>query len=136
MIWAKIIRPTVIVIALTGCLEDVSYPDEPQIEYLSFDVNENGSAVLSLNVTDGDGDLGLNPDDIEPPFCVGCDHYYNLKCEYDELRDGVWTHIELNPDEDKQVSKQLVQALKLRLTPCREAEFPHCIAHGYHVSLD
>lgn len=99
MIWAKIIRPAVIVIALTGCLEDVSYPDEPQIEYMSFVVDDNGSAVLSFNVTDGDGDLGLNSGDTLPPFCTSCEHYYNLKCEYDELRDGVWAHIELNPDE-------------------------------------
>ena len=99
MIWNKIIRLGVIVIALTGCLEDVSYPDEPQIEYMSFNLEENENAVLSFNVTDGDGDLGLDIGDTLAPFCTSCEHYYNLKCEYDELRDGVWTHIELNPDE-------------------------------------
>ena len=99
MIWGKIIRPAVAVLALTGCLEDVSFPDEPQIEFMSFIVDEADNAVLSFSVTDGDGDLGLNSDDIAPPFCPSCEHYYNLKCEYDELRDGVWTHIELNPQE-------------------------------------
>ena len=99
MIWGKIIRPAVAVLALTGCLEDVSFPDEPQIEFMSFIVDETDNAVLSFSVTDGDGDLGLNSDDIAHPFCPSCEHYYNLKCEYDELRDGVWTHIELNPQE-------------------------------------
>ena len=101
MIWAKIFKPALIAFAFTstGCLEDVSYPDEPEVEVLSFIIDETGGAVLSFNVTDGDGDLGLNSDDILDPFCPTCEHYYNLKCEYDELRDGVWTHIELNPDE-------------------------------------
>ena len=38
---------------------------------------------------------GLNSGDTLAPFCTSCEHYYNLKCEYDELRDGGWTHIEL-----------------------------------------
>ena len=99
MIWPKIIRPAVIVFALTGCIEDVSYPDEPQIEFQSFVIEDSGSAILSFNVTDGDGDLGLNSGDTLHPFCPSCEHYYNLKCEYDELREGIWTHIELNPQE-------------------------------------
>ena len=101
MIWAKIFRPALIVIAYTstGCLEEVNYPDEPVVEFLSFIIDETDGAVLSFNVVDGDGDLGLNSDDILEPFCPNCEHYYNLKCEYDELRDGVWTHIELNPEE-------------------------------------
>ena len=101
MIWAKRFRLVVFILALTstGCIEDVSYPNEPIVEFISFVVGENESAVLTFNVTDGDGDLGLNSDDILYPFCHTCEHYYNLKCEYDELRDGVWTHIELNPEE-------------------------------------
>jgi hypothetical protein len=101
MIWAKIFRSTVFVVAFasTGCLEEVTYPDVPVVEFISFITNESGGAVLSFNVTDGDGDLGLNSDDVLYPFCPTCEHYYNLKCEYDELRDGVWTHIELNPDQ-------------------------------------
>ena len=101
MIWAKIFKPAAFVIVLTstGCLEEANYPDEPIVDFISFEIADSGGAVLSFNVTDGDGDLGLNTDDILFPFCPTCEHYYNLKCEYDELRDGVWTHIELNPDE-------------------------------------
>ena len=101
MIWGKILRVSAFSVLLgsVGCLPEVEYPDEPVVDFLSFDVGPAGDAVLSFNVTDGDGDLGLDPDDIEPPFCPSCENYYNLKCEYDELRDGVWTHIELNPNE-------------------------------------
>ena len=101
MIWNKLFKPAVFLITITsiGCLEYVSYPNQPIVEFLSFEVMENNGAVLSFNVTDGDGDLGLDPEDIIFPFCPTCEHYYNLKCEYDELRDGVWTHIDLNPNE-------------------------------------
>ena len=44
-----------------GCLPEVEYPDEPVVDFLSFDVGPAGDAVLSFNVTDGDGDLGLDP---------------------------------------------------------------------------
>ena len=101
MIWNKLFKPAVFLITITsiGCLEYVSYPNQPIVEFLSFEVMENNGAVLSFNVTDGDGDLGLDPEDIIFHFCPTCEHYYNLKCEYDELRDGVWTHIDLNPNE-------------------------------------
>ena len=54
-----------------------------------IEVTDADCYPLSFNVTDGDGDLGLDPNDILHPFCQTCDHYYNLKCEYDELRENL-----------------------------------------------
>lgn len=82
---------------LVSCLPEANYPIEPVIKFITFDISEDNTAVLSIEFTDGDGDLGLNSSDILPPFCSTCDHHFNLMCEYDELRDGEWTHIPLVP---------------------------------------
>tara|TARA_B100000768_G_C11259869_1_gene368264 strand:+ start:1079 stop:1591 length:513 start_codon:yes stop_codon:yes gene_type:complete len=82
---------------LSGCIPDPNYPIEPEIEFLSFVVDESENAVLSIHFTDGDGDLGLNQSDTLAPYCSTCEHHFNLKCEYDELRNGEWTHIPLIP---------------------------------------
>jgi|TARA_B110000908_G_scaffold158778_1_gene200280 hypothetical protein len=84
-------------LSLTNCLPEPNYPNEPEINFLSFDISEDNSAVLSIEFTDGDGNLGLNSSDTLPPHCSTCDHHFNLMCEYDELRNGNWTHIPLNP---------------------------------------
>lgn len=84
---------------IASCLPQPVYPDEPAIEFLTFTVDSTDNAVLALHFTDGDGDLGLDQTDTLPPFCQTCEHHFNLRCEYDELRDGEWTHIELNPLE-------------------------------------
>lgn len=83
---------------LVGCLPEPSFPDEPSLSFVSFDLREDGSRALILAFTDGDGDVGLDQGDTLPPFCPSCAFHQNLKCEYDELRDGVWTWVELNPE--------------------------------------
>ena len=68
---------------LSGCIPDPNYPIEPEIEFLSFIVDESENAVMSIHFTDGDGDLGLNQSDTLAPYCSTCEHHFNLKCEYD-----------------------------------------------------
>ena len=59
MNWGKIFKPMVFCCALTsaGCLPEANYPDEPIVEFVSFEVDDLGSGSLIFNVTDGDGDL-------------------------------------------------------------------------------
>lgn len=85
-----------------ACLEPASYPPEPVIQFQSLVPNGN-AAELRFGFTDGDGDVGLDQEDTTGVNCPDtCEYYYNLFLEYYELRDGVWTWIELDP-EDGQV---------------------------------
>lgn len=85
------------VAGFVGCLPEPQYPLQPVIGFVSMELMENGGRELVLSFTDGDGDIGLGQGDTLPPFCAACAHHQNLKLEYEELRDGVWTPISLNP---------------------------------------
>lgn len=72
----------------SACQKKVEYPIEPEITYqgLSFlmdaDSTLTGEVILSINYTDGDGDLGLDDSDTLYPFGIGDPHYYNLLIDY------------------------------------------------------
>lgn len=85
-------------VLLGGCLEPASYPDEPVISFKSLTPNGT-AAVLKVDFTDGDGNIGLDQDDTTGVFCPDtCQFHYNLFLEYYELQDGEWTLIELDPE--------------------------------------
>lgn len=81
-----------------GCLPEVQYPDEPQIEFTSFEMQGDGSRELVISFTDGDGDVGLSQADTIPPFCPTCEFHQNLHCDYEEWQGEMWVPINLNPD--------------------------------------
>lgn len=83
--------------ALCGCLPEPAYPDVPALTFVAFEPTGSGGRTLVVEFTDGDGDVGLDSGDTLGVFCPTCPHHYNLRCEYEELREGVWTPIELNP---------------------------------------
>ncbi len=78
----------------TGCIKRETFPPEPVIKYKSFG-QFGDSASLVISFTDGDGDIGLNDSDSDPPFNTGSPYYHNLFLEYEELRQGVWTPVSL-----------------------------------------
>ncbi|HBP46008.1 MAG TPA: hypothetical protein DD635_08890 [Flavobacteriales bacterium] len=86
------------VLLLGGCLPEPSFPDEPAIEFQSFDLSASGGRELVIGFTDGDGNVGLAQADTLEPFCPTCEYHQNLKCEYQEWRDTAWVEIGLNPD--------------------------------------
>jgi len=77
-----------VLIALASCQEKVEYPVEPHITYngiaylMNADSTLTGEVVLSINYTDGDGDLGLDDADTLYPFGPNDPHYYNLLIDY------------------------------------------------------
>lgn len=80
---------------LSGCLEAVSYPDEPNIYFKALEINATGAgSELVIGFTDGDGDIGLDQADTAGVFCPDtCLYHHNLFCDYFELRDGEWVEV-------------------------------------------
>ncbi len=80
---------TIIIIVITSCLKPQSFPLEPQIEFISFNT-KGDSGIFTISFTDGDGDIGLNQEQLEPPFDTGSYYYYNLYMLYYEMMNGSW----------------------------------------------
>lgn len=82
-------------VLLFGCRKEEKFPPEPVIAFKSLEQYPQGdSASFVISFTDGDGDVGLDAYDDQPPFDTASQYYHNLFLEYDELQNGVWTSID------------------------------------------
>ena len=77
-----------------GCkTEDFGFPVEPVITFKSMEqykLNGRDSAVIiTLDYTDGDGDIGLEASDSLPPFQFGGPNFYNLFITVWEVDNGI-----------------------------------------------
>jgi hypothetical protein len=86
-------------ILLQSCLKPDSYPDEPEITFREFKIMGD-SAVLSIDFVDGDGDIGLNTSDTQPPYDPDSFYHYNLYLEYYEKMNGIWVKGTTDPAGD------------------------------------
>lgn len=73
----------IIGVALYSCIEQREYPIEPAITFKSFGTENNVAGhdsigYLTIEFTDGDGDVGLAQTDTLPPFHPGSTYYYNF----------------------------------------------------------
>lgn len=76
----------------SGCKDDRVFPIEPVISFAGFELfDDNGNQMIrvSLNFTDGNGDVGLAPGDTFPPFNTASPYYFNLWIKYFENKEGV-----------------------------------------------
>ena len=84
---------------LTAC-KMPTYPPEPHIEFRAYEwrtVTTGDSAlVLHIYFEDGDGDLGLDPEDTFPPFNLGSPYYYNIYTFYYEKIDGKFQEVTIS----------------------------------------
>jgi len=67
---------------LFSCMKKESYSVIPQIAFAGyyniFDTTKIAKrGVLTISFQDGDGDIGLNSWDLEPPFDTASIYYYN-----------------------------------------------------------
>lgn len=75
---------------LIGCFKKEEYGSTPVISYKSFEILGD-SAKLSFSFQDGEGDIGLNPDQTSTPYDINSKYHYNLYLEYFEKKDnGGW----------------------------------------------
>ncbi len=82
-----------ILASTAACLKVKTYPDKPQIELLSLQdpVGDTNMVEAIIHFTDGDGDIGLDDTDNQPPFDTASKYYNNLLLKYYiKTGDGTW----------------------------------------------
>lgn len=82
-----IISTALLVAVMSSCLKPQSYPDEPVISFTNMAITPGDSLIISIDFTDGDGDVGLAPNETNPPYDTSNRYYFNLFIEYWE-----WNH--------------------------------------------
>lgn len=95
----------VLMIFMVSCFQFQTFPPEPDIEFVSFvkipttsGIDDQGT--LTISFTDGDGDIGLNDDDLEPPFDTSSMYYYNIFVKYFEKQNGEYVEVNLEPSNN------------------------------------
>ncbi len=83
----------VCLIMLSSCIKKESYSEIPQIGFSAyyniFDTSKIAQrGVLTITFQDGDGDIGLDPSDLSPPFDTGSIYYYNYFIDLYEKKNG------------------------------------------------
>jgi hypothetical protein len=80
---------------ISSCKKTEKYPIEPSITFNNFYKISNGTNIdnyglLELDFTDGDGDIGLSENDLNPPFDSTSVYYYNFFINYYEKQHGTF----------------------------------------------
>ncbi|MEI7499630.1 MAG: hypothetical protein WCK84_04195 [Bacteroidota bacterium] len=84
------------------------YPDIPEIAFQSF-ISEFDTGMyakrgyLTISFKDGNGDIGLRPDQKEFPFDTGSIYYYNYIIDYYEKQHGTFVKISLDPSYNARI---------------------------------
>jgi hypothetical protein len=79
-----------------------SYPIVPEIEFQQFTLEFDSGiyakrGFLTIAFKDGDGDIGLRPDQTNPPYNAGSIYYYNYIIDYYEKQNGTFVKLDLTP---------------------------------------
>ena len=86
------------------------YPIEPQIEYKSFVAYDKYNALLTFKFTDGDGDIGLKPEDTLGDFNKNSIYYYNLYIKtYYKNYQGIFTDTLIFDSQTSQIDSGLIR---------------------------
>ncbi len=117
-----------------SCIKKEVFPDIPEIAFQGFttEYDSAGHATrgfLTIAFKDGNGDIGLRPDQINPPFDTGSIYYYNYIIDYYEKQNGTYVKVPLIPsynaripyltpdDANKAIKGIIVDSLELNPVP-------------------
>ena len=86
----------------SSCMKKEVFPDIPQIAFQGFTTQFDTGiyakrGFLAISFKDGNGDIGLRPNQKEPPFDTGSIYYYNYIIDYYEKQNGVFIKVALDP---------------------------------------
>lgn len=71
---------------LAACFKKKKFSETPAIQFQEF-VRHGDSAKIKISFQDGDGDIGLNENEVTGPFAPGSKYHYNLYMVYYEKDD-------------------------------------------------
>jgi len=104
--WSVLLALAVTV--LPSCIKKEVYPDIPEIAFQGFTTEFDSMQVarrgfLTISFRDGNGDIGLRPDQTEPPFDTGSIYYYNYIIDYYEKQNGTFVKVDLDPSYNARI---------------------------------
>ena len=73
-------------LVFSACFKKKKFAETPSIQFLEFTRNGD-SAKISLSFQDGEGDIGLDPDQVIAPYDPSSKYHYNLYMVYYEKDD-------------------------------------------------
>jgi hypothetical protein len=116
----------VVSVALFSCIEQREYPIEPAITYKNFTIEKSAAGTdslgfLTIEFTDGDGDVGLSQSDTFPPYDTSSEYYYNFFITFYQSTGGTFQAIttpynsripDVNPDN---IDKDLIGDITIEI---------------------
>ena len=98
-----------IVFILSACRKPVDFPDVPAITFESFEIYQDSSlAYVTIAFQDGDGNIGLNEEDVEGDFALEYNPYnifhHNLFLDFYLWENSDWVWQDYIPENAMDVS--------------------------------
>lgn len=94
-----LLAPMLLALLLSACRKEEKFSYVPAIEFVSLEaIEDEGSWTdvrLTIKFQDGDGDIGLDDDDLKAPFDTSSIYYYNCFITYFEKQNGEFVEVEL-----------------------------------------
>ena len=96
----------IIILFSASCGNKNEYPDIPAIEFKRVELRDSIGKIeetpytvklcrVVFSVTDGDGNIGLEPNENQPPFDIGSIYYNNLFVELYQKINGIYQKVDL-----------------------------------------